>query len=574
MRNIEVAEIFRQIAIFLDIKGGEPFKVRAYQRAAQVIETLPVSIEKLVKQNELKGISGIGDAITQKITELVTTGHLKYYDDLRAQFPDVLFELLTIPGIGPKTADKLIRELGITTVDELEKAILDGRVAGLSHFGNKTAEKILQGIRSRQEGEQGVLLGVALPIAEQIIACLSACLSCPVKLMITGSTRRGKETVGDIDLIAVTDNAEPVIQSFIGLDLAADVLVKEETKISIVTYQGVQVELQIVPEDILGSFLQHTTGSKRHNVLFQEYGQRKGLQLSPSGMKNMKTGEWEVFSCEEDLYQRLSLQYIPPELREGRNEIVLAEQNIIPQLVKLENIKGDMHLHTTWSDGQNSIKEMALAAKAMGYQYIAVTDHSQGVGLTHGLSEDRLRAQMAEIKRISREIDGILILTGIEVDIRADNTLSLSDEVLSELDVVIASIHSGMDEDENRMTQRIISAINNPHVDIIAHPTCRLLGKREPVKVNMEKIFQAARDNGVTLEINAMPNRLDLSDVNVFRAREMGVKLIIGTDAHDVQHLNMMRYGVTVARRGWCEIQHIGNTRQKIKDYLARNTLV
>jgi len=574
MKNTEVAQIFWQIAIFLDIKGGEPFKVRAYQRAAQVIETLPVSIEKLVEQNELRGVSGIGDAIAKKITELVTTGHLRYYDDLRVQFPDGLFELLLIPGIGPKTADRLIRELGIRTVEQLEAAILDGRVAALSHFGDKTAEKILHGIRSRQTKGHSVLLGVALPIAEQIIRSMYSHLLLPGKLIITGSVRRGKEMVCDIDLIAVTDDAVSVMQSFTGLDQVADVLVKEITKAIIITHQGVQIELQIVPRDSFGSFLQYSTGSKKHNSLLQEWGQEKGLQLSKSSITDVRTGKLEIFAREEDLYQRLGLQYIPPELREGRNEIVLAEQNRIPPLVELENIKGDMHLHTKWSDGRNSIEEMILAARAMGYEYIAITDHSRGLGLTNGLSEDRLRAQIAEIKRINREITGICILTGIEVDIRADSTLSLPDDVLSELDIVIASIHSGMDENENRITQRIITAINNPHVDIIAHPTCRLLGRREPVRVNMEKVLHAARDSGVALEINAMPNRLDLSDDNVFRAREMGVKLVIGTDAHDVEHLSMMRYGVTVARRGWCEAQHIGNSRQDIREYLRRGILV
>ena len=574
MKNTEVAQIFWQIAIFLNIKGGEPFKVRAYQRAAQVIETLPVSIEKLVEQNELRGVSGIGDAIAKKITELVTTGHLRYYDDLRVQFPDGLFELLVIPGIGPKIADRLIRELGIKTVEQLEAAILDGRVAALSYFGDKTAEKILRGIRSRQTKEHSVLLGVALPIAEQIIRSMYSHLLSPGKLIITGSVRRGKEMVGDIDLIAVTDDAVSVMQSFTGLDEVAEVLVKEITKAIIITHQGVKIELQIVPRDSFGSFLQYSTGSKKHNSLLQEWGQEKGLQLSKSGITDVRTGKLEIFAREEDLYQRLGLQYIPPELREGRNEIVLAEQSRIPPLVELENIKGDMHLHTKWSDGRNSIEEMILAARAMGYEYIAITDHSRGLGLTNGLSEDRLRAQIAEIKRINREITGICILTGIEVDIRADSTLSLPDNVLSELDIVIASIHSGMDEDENRITQRIITAINNPHVDIIAHPTCRLLGRREPVRVNMEKVLHAARDNGVALEINAMPNRLDLSDDNVFRAREMGVKLVIGTDAHDVEHLSMMRYGVTVARRGWCEAQHIGNSRQDIREYLRRGILV
>ncbi len=574
MKNSEIAQVFWHIAILMEIKGGEPFKVRAYQRAAQSMEAFSVPIEKLVAENKLKEVSGVGDAIAKKVTELVATGHLKFYDDLRSQFPDGLFELLTIPGIGPKTADRLIRELGIKTVDELEEAIQNGRVATLSHFGDKTTEKILRGIRSQQVKEQRILLGLALPVAEQMMDSLRARLPDIENLTVVGSVRRGKETVGDIDLIATTDNTESALQTFTKLEQVAEVTTRESAGVKVMTHQGFPVELHIVPRDSYVSFLQYYTGSQQHNALLQEYGQRKGLKVNEYGITDQQTGLLENFSREEKLYQRLGLQFIPPELREGWNEIEKAEQGKIPQLIVQEDIKGDLHLHTNWSDGQDSIEEMVHAAQALGYEYVAITDHSQGLGLTRGLSEERLQKQIAEIKRMNQEIDGIRVLAGTEVEIRADGTLSLSDEILNELDVVIASVHTGMDEDEEKMTQRIISAISNPHVDILAHPTGRLLGRREPVRVNIEKVLHAARDNGIALEINAMPNRLDLSDVNVFHARELDVKLVIGTDAHNAEHLTMMRYGVSVARRGWCTVSDIGNARQEIKEYLKKGVPV
>ena len=574
MKNSEIAQVFERIAILLEVKGGEPFKVTAYQRAANSIKTLSIPVEKLVEQERLKEIPGVGDAIAKKVIELVTTGHLKYYDDLQAQFPAGLFELLTIPGVGPRTAERLIRELGIKSANELEEAILDGRIARLTHFGNKTAEKILHGIRSRQTQGQGILLGVALPAAEEIIASLGARSPWLENITITGSVRRGKETVNDIDLLVVSNSPASVLQAFTELDQVEDIMTRGNNNASVMTYQGLQVELQVVPGDIFGSFLQYCTGSKQHNSLLQAWAQEKELKLSVEGITDIQTGVREKFADEEDLYHRLGLQYIPPELREGQHEVELAHDGKIPRLVEIGDIKGDLHVHTNWSDGKNSIAEMVQAAKVLGYGYIAITDHSQGMGLIHGLSEERLRGQIAEIKRINQENGGVHVLCGIEVDIRADGTLSLSDEALRELDVVIASIHSGMSEDEAQITRRIISAINNPHVDIIAHPTCRLLGQRDPIKINMEQVLDAARDKGVALEINAMPNRLDLSDVNTFQAGKASVKLVIGTDAHDTEHLSMMRYGVSVARRGWCEAQHIGNTRQNVREYLRKSILV
>lgn len=563
MKNSEVARVFQDIADFLEIKGGEPFKVRAYQRVARSIEHLPVPVEQLVRENSLKEVPGVGDAIARKITELVTTGHLKYYENLRSEFPEGLVDLLDIPGIGPKTAIRLVQELDIKNTDQLEQAILSGRVAGLFRLGDKTAENILRHIRSMRTKERRIPLGVALPVAEEVLGLLSHCQGLR-NLTTAGSLRRLRETVGDIDLMATADDAEAGLQTFVKLPLVDEVLAKGGTKASIVTHDGLQIDLRIVEHDSFGSLLQYFTGSKQHNILLREMGRKRGFKLSEYGITDLRTGVLEKFILEEDFYRRLGLQFIPPELREAQHEIERAEQDAIPRLVELADIKGDTHTHTTWSDGHNSIEEMAVAARALGYEYIAVTDHSVGLGIAHGLSEERLREQIEEIKDINRRLDGIHVLTGTEVDIRADGTLDFSDDVLSELDVVVAAVHSALGQDEEKMTQRVIHAISNPQVDILAHPTCRLLGEREPVKIDMERVFHAAVESNTALEINAMPVRLDLSDIHAFRARELGVKLVIGTDAHSVEQLRVMRFGVGVARRGWCEAQHILNTRSEI----------
>ena len=567
MKNSEVARVFRDIADFLEIRGGEPFKVRAYQRVARSIEHLPVSVAQLAQEENLKEVSGIGDAIAKKVTELVTTGHLKYYEDLRSEFPQGLIDLLNIPGIGSKTAIRLAQELGIETVEQLEQAILSGRVAGLDRLGDRTAENILHHIRLMRTKEQRTPLGVALPIAEEMLSILSRCRSLR-NLSTAGSLRRLRETVGDIDLMATADDAEAGIQAFVQLPRVEEVLAKGGTKASIVTYDGLQIDLRIVEHDSFGSLLQHFTGSKQHNILLRELGRRKGLKLSEYGIADLHAGVVEKFTVEEDFYRRLGLQFIPPELREGQHEVERAEQDTIPRLVDLSDIKGDTHVHTTWSDGHNSIGEMAVAARVLGYEYLVIADHSMGLGIAHGLSEERLREQVQEVRDLNRQLDGIRVLAGTEVDIRADGTLDFPDDLLSELDVVIAAVHSAMGQDEKKMTQRVIRAISNPHVDILAHPVCRLLGKREPVRIDMESIFHAAAESNTALEINAMPDRLDLNDVHVFRARELGVKLVIGTDAHSVEQLRVMRFGVGVARRGWCETQHILNTRPETGVFL------
>lgn len=567
MKNSEVAQVFQDIADFLEMKGEIPFKVRAYQKAVRSIEHLPVELEQLMKEGKLREVPGVGEAIAKKITELLTTGRLEYYEKLRAEFPEGIITLLDIPGVGPKTAVKLSTELGIRSVEELETAILEGRVAKPFRLGDKTAENILRHIQSLRTKERRIPIGVALPLVEDIMAALDK-TSGLCHLTPAGSLRRLRETIGDIDLMGTADNAEAAIDAFTHLPQAKEVLAKGGTKASIITDQGLQVDLRVVEHDAFGSLLQYFTGSKQHNIILRERGRRQGLKLSEYGITDLRTGELEKFATEEGFYHRLGLPLIPPELREGQQEVERAEQGSIPELVKLSDIKGDLHVHTDWSDGHYSLEAMARAARAMGYQYIAITEHSRGRGIARGLTEERLRQQIAEIRRLNEKLTDLRILTGTEVDIRADGSLDFPDELLGKLDVVVAAVHSAMGQDQAKMTERVLQAIMNPHVDVIAHPTCRLLGEREPVALDLEAVFHAAVQAGTALEINAMPERLDLKDIHIMRARELGVKLIINTDAHRADHLALMRFGIGTARRGWCEARHILNTLP-VEDLLA-----
>jgi DNA polymerase (family 10) len=561
VKNSDIAKVFSDIADLLEIKGENQFKIRAYQRATRTIEHLPVEIEQMVREGKsLEEIPGVGEAIAKKTTELVTTGHLRYYDELRAEFPEGISTLLDIPGVGPKIAMRLSNELGVSNIDDLEGAIHDGRVASLPRLGDKVAENILRQVQAMRTKERRIPIGEALPVVEEIAAELRECPGLR-NLTPAGSLRRFRETVGDIDIMGTADDRESIIDAFVGLPQVKEVLAKGGTKASVLVPGDLQMDLRLVDHDCFGSLLQYFTGSKQHNIALRERGHRQGLKLSEYGITDLESGNTEKFTDEEAFYQRLGLQFIPPELREGQWEVDRAEQKAIPRLIEPGDIKGDLHLHTDWSDGHDSIESMALAARARGYEYIAITDHSAGRGIAHGLNEERLRNQIAEIGRLNERIEGFHIFTGIEVDIRADGTLDLPENLLAALDIVIAAVHSAMNQEQGKMTERILRAIESPHVDVLAHPTCRLLGEREPIMVDIEAIFRAAAETNTALEINAMPSRLDLKDIHVFRARELGLKLIIATDAHRAAHLDLVRFGVGVARRGWCEAEHILNTR-------------
>jgi len=573
MNNAEVVKILQDIADLLELKGENVFKVRAYQKAARSIEFLSEDVEKLVRENRLREVPGIGEAIEKKITELINTGKLEYYEKLKAEFPEGIGSLLEIPGIGPRTALILTRELGITSVDELEKAIEDGRVARLPRMGEKTAQNILHQLRllRKKKSEQRVPLGIALPVAESLVEAMRDIPGLK-NLTPAGSLRRFRDTIGDIDLIGTADNPEEAIEAFVRLPQVKEILEKGSTKASLIITENFQVDLRLVDHDSFGSALQYATGSKQHNIELRKRAERMGLSLSEYGITNLATGQLEKYATEEAFYRRQGLSYIPPEIREGQHEIELAEKNALPDLVEISDIKGDLHIHTDWSDGRDSLETMIKAALDKGYQYIAISDHSGGLAIAHGLNTERLQQQIQKIREINHLFPDIQIMTAAEVDIRVNGTLDLPDEILAQLDVVLASIHSAMNQSEEQMTQRVIKAIENPHVDIICHPTARLLGEREPIALNIEAVFKAAVENRKALEISAMPQRLDLKDTHIFQAREMGVKLVINTDAHSREQLDCMRFGVGIARRGWCEPGDILNTLplKEFKKFLNR----
>ncbi len=560
MNNSEIAAVFTDIAELLEIKGDNPFKIRAYQRAARTIEHLPREMQAMLDDgDDLTAIAGIGQAIAKKITELITTGKLAFYEELKADFPPGITDLLEIPGIGPRTAKKL-SDMGITTIDDLEKAAGDGSLEQIGGLGTKTAATILHRIETLRSKDTRIPIGQALPVVEEVLSELEK-LPGVKNLTPAGSLRRFRETVGDIDLMGTADNPVQVIEAFVKLPQVKEVLAAGPTKASVIVSGELQVDLRIVEHDSFGSLLQYFTGSKQHNILLRSRAQRRGLKLSEYGITDAAAGKLEKFGSEQDFYRRLGMQYIPPELREGGQEIELAERGDVPELIRQEDIKGDLHVHTNWSDGHNTLEDMADAARRRGYGYLAVTDHSGGLGVAHGLSAERLQKQIEEIRAFNKRSGDIRLLAGTEVDIKADGSLAMPDEVLAGLDIVVAAIHAGMNQPQEQITARFLSALENPHVDIIAHPTCRLIGTREPVAVDLEAVYKAALKYNKALEINAMPSRLDLGSVHVYRARELGVKLTLGTDAHYCGHLDFMRYGVGVARRGWCRPQDILNTR-------------
>lgn len=572
MKNVDIATVFQNIADLLELKGDSVFKVRAYHRAAQAISHLPQEMELMHEEGkDFRDIPGIGDAIATKSIELITTGKLKFYEELKVEFPKGIINLLDIPGIGPKTAYRLATELGIGSVDELEQAIKEGRVASLERMGERTSENILRAIQAFRRKETRIPLGEALPVVEEVHASLA---SVPGIRNVTaaGSLRRFKETVGDIDLMGTADDPESVIRAFVKLPQVRQVLSQGHTKASVILPKGLQADLRMVEHDSFGSLLQHFTGSKEHNIALRTRSQAQGLSLSEYGITVVKTGELKKFTDEYSFYRYLGLQYIPPEIREDMGEIDLAAQSAIPPLITMSDIKGDFHIHTIASDGIDTIEVMARAAKAKGYEYLAITDHSSGRNMKPADRLERVKKQTQEIKRINDSSPGIRLLDGVEVDIRADGSLDLPDDILAAMDVVIASVHSSFMQDRSVMTRRIIGAIENPNVDILAHPTCRKIGEREPVDVDLEAVFKAAARYNKALEINAMPERLDLKDMHAYRARELGVMLTIGTDSHSVAHLGLMKFGIGVARRAWCHEGDVLNTRnlQEVMNYLKK----
>ena len=558
--NAEISELFENMASLLEMKGDTIFKIRAYQRAARTIAELPFPLEQAVKDGmELKDVPGIGTAISDKVHEMVTTGKVRAFERLKAELPDGVLNLMNVPGIGPKTAMLIAQEVGASTIERVEKAVLDGHVAALPRMGEKTAQNILRHIRSLRTKDRRMPLGQAHSVAERVISSLRE--GCPGlgEISPAGSLRRWKETVGDIDIMVTTRDSAQVMDTLVELPFVQEVIGKGPKKASVVVDPGLQVDLRTVEDESFGTMLQYFTGSQQHNIRLRDYANQKGLSLNEYGITPLETGALEKYSSEEEFYARLGLPFIPPEVREGLWEIDLAQQNNFPALLQLSDVKGDLHVHSDWSDGRDPLARMVEAAAGWGHQYVAITDHSAGRGIANGLSEERLLQQIETLHSLEDRYR-IRILCGSEVDIRADGSLDYPDELLEKLDVVVGSVHSALGQASEKMSHRVVQAMHNPHVTVIGHPTCRLLGSRDPIEVDLEAVFSAALETGTALEINSAPERLDLKDTHVVRAKEMGVPLIISTDSHSGAHLGNIRFGVALARRGWCEAKHIVNT--------------
>jgi DNA polymerase (family 10) len=518
---------------------------------------------------DLKTIPGVGKAISDKIKELLSTGQVSTHQTLLAELPEGVLGLMAIPGIGPKSAMLFAQELGVNSVEALEVAVNDGRVASLPRMGKKAADAVARHIKSMITKDQRTPIGQALMVAEEIRAALRQ--ECPGLglLFPAGSLRRWEETIGDIDLVGTATDAEQVGNALVALPVVREVLVHGPSKTSVVVEPGIQVDLRIGEPDSFGAMLQYFTGSQQHNLRLRDYANHMGLSLNEYGITDLATGDVERFPDESSFYARLGLPYVPPELRLGLWEMDAALEGRLPGLIEETDLRGDLHLHSDWSDGQDPIEVMVQAAVDQGYEYMALTDHSSGLGVANGLSNERL-SQQIQILRSLQSKYSISILCGSEVDIRADGTLDYPDELLAQLDVVVASVHSAMGQDSQTMTARIIKAMSHPSVTIIGHLSTRLLGSRGPVEFDAEAVFKAALATGTALEINSAPERLDLKDIHAYRARELGVPLVISTDSHHHSGLTNRRFGVAVARRAWCEPDHILNAlpRDRFLSYI------
>lgn len=559
MNNLELAATFERIADLLEIKGEVVYVTLAYRRAAESLRTLSQEAETIRSGGNLTDIPGVGKAIAEKINELLDSGHLKFLDRLEDEVPPTLLELLQVPDIGPKKVATLWKIGKITTLTELEAAARAGKIHGIPGMGVKTEQRILEGIAAVQRRPTRLPLGVAMPVGQHWLNWLRAQPGVE-QADLAGSLRRWKITIGDLDLVAAAEEPAPIMAAFTGHPDILRVLGQGEAKASVELKNGMNIQLWIQPPHKYASLLQFVTGSKEHNVRLRELAQRQGLSLSEHGISN-NNGEEQQFKDEQSLYRALGLEWIPPELREDRGEIQAAQTGKLPKLITVKDLRAELHSHSTWSDGRLSIREMVDAARAQGITILAVTDHSQSLGVANGLTPERLRQQRNEIDALQVELgDSFTLLQGAEVEIKADGSLDFPDDVLARLDIVIASLHVSLRQPREEVTARLIHAIRNPHVDIIGHPSGRLMPTREGADLDWEAVFAAAKETHTILEINAHPERLDLDDIHAHRAAELGIFLSIDTDAHSAADLALTPYGVAMARRAWIEPSQVVNT--------------
>lgn len=557
MKNGEVARIFSEVADMLEIKGENPFRVRAYRRAAREIEGLSKDVASLANK-ELLALPAIGADLAGKIEEILKTRRLEIHEALKKEIPGGFLDILSVPGLGPKTAKLLYEKLGVKNLQELEALAKTHGLSGLKGIKKKTEENILKGIGFLRRAEERRPIGRVLPVAEGILARLKS--TAPVReISLAGSIRRRKETIKDIDIIATSEDSAKVMREFVKMPDVKEVLMKGPTKSTVLLEEGLQVDLRVVETGSFGAAIAYFTGSKEHNIRIREMAVKKGLKINEYGVFDEK-GKRLAGEKEQEIYSILGLEFIPPELREERGEIEAALQGRLPKLIELKDIKGDLHIHSLRSDGMQSPAELARAAKQRGYKYIAITDHSKGLGIAGGLSEKAVLDEIAEIDALNKKLKGFRILKGIEVDIRSNGTLDFPDEILTKFDIVVAAIHSGFRQSKEKMTGRILSAIKNPYVSVIAHPTGRLLGERDPYEVDMEEVLREAGRMRTAIEINAYPLRLDLGDINAREAKKLSVPIVISTDAHRSGQMDFMHYGVSIARRGWLEKGDVLNT--------------
>lgn len=567
LTNREIADLFETVADMLQIKGEVIHRVLAYRNAGAAIRDLPRDLRAIATEGTLTEIPNIGDTLAAKITEMLETGQLQFYEKLAKEVPPSLVQVLRINGVGPKKAKLFWQELGITDVTALEAAARAGKLRDLSGMGAKSEQKIIEGIESLKRYTGRTALGVALPAAQAILNHLMK-LPEAVEGAIAGSIRRGRPTIGDVDLLIASDNAGPIMDAFVGMEMVARVLGHGPTKSSVELHNGLQVDLRVLEKARWGTALNYFTGSQAHNIRMRELALKKGLSLnehafSPVDESGTIIEDAPKILCatEEEVYATVGLPWIAPELREDAGEIEAAQEGRLPRLIEISDIRSDLHMHTTWSDGTLSIRQMAEAAKARGRQYIVITDHSQYSAIANGLSVERILQQQAEVRQVDREMGpDFRVFHGVEMDIRSDGSMDYPDEVLAQLDFVVASLHFSLRQERAVITRRLLNAIENPHVDLIGHPRGQLINEREPADLDMDAVFEAARKHGTALEINANPARLDLEAQYARRAVELGIPICIDTDAHSAEDMDKLPFGILTARRGWVTTESVINT--------------
>ncbi|HIC54715.1 MAG TPA: DNA polymerase/3'-5' exonuclease PolX [Gemmatimonadetes bacterium] len=584
MENLDVARTLTELADLLEIQGASPFRIRAYRNAVNTINSLSRPLKDMVAAGEdLTELPGVGKSVAKYIGEFLTSGSISRLEEVSAEFPRSLVQLMRLDGVGPKKARKLFEELDVRTVDDLAAELEAGRVQTLDGFGVKSAAKIIDAIEDHKKHTGRFQIRET----ERLIAgLLEHMQSAPgvARIELAGSLRRRKETIGDVDILAELEgDGTPVVDHFVSFSGAQRVVGAGSTKGSIVLHSGLQVDLRVIPSRSFGAALQYFSGSKEHNVAVRSRAVRQGLRVNEWGVFRVpeteddepigkEDGERLAGDTEQSVYEVLGMSWVPPELRENRGEVEAACEDELPELVSLEDIRGDLQMHSTWSDGKASVEEMARSCLERGYEYFALTDHSQAMAMVQGLTPERAREQWAEIEQVQELVPGIRILKSVEVDILKDGSLDMPDDVLEQLDVLVISVHSFMDQNKKTMTDRVLRAMQHPSADILAHPTGRRINRREPFELDVEAVLEAAADLSVAVELNANPNRLDFSDVHVHRAKELAVPVVISTDAHSLRGLADMRFGVDQARRGWLEASDVLNTRsvEEMMGWLGR----